>query len=211
MSITKIILVRHTQTVGNIEKRLTGREDYAITDIGEEYINKLTNRLKDIKFDRAYASTSGRAIKTIQNLADINNLKIEQDENLCEMYFGIYDGWKWEEVNKVNPSIKQNQIKTNEIMGIPEQETTKQVAERMTRTITRIAKENAGKTILICSHGVAIEAFMRGITREPFITNVEKHSQHNTSVNIINYDSEKNEYNIELLNDTSHLMLELER
>lgn len=28
---TKIILVRHVETVGNIEKRLTGRQDYALT------------------------------------------------------------------------------------------------------------------------------------------------------------------------------------
>lgn len=211
MNITKIVLVRHTQTTGNVEKRLTGREDYPLTPDGEQYVDKLTNRLKDIKFDKAYASTSGRAIKTIQKIADINNLEIEQDENLCEMYFGIYDGWKWEEVNNVNPTIKQNQIRVNEIMGIPNQETTKQVEERMTNTITRIAKENKGKTILICSHGVAIESFIRGITKQPFNVNIEANSQKNTSINIINYDFEKNEYSIELLNDTSHLMLELER
>lgn len=211
MNITKIVLVRHTQTTGNVEKRLTGREDYPLTPDGEKYVDNLTNRLKDIKFDKAYASTSGRAIKTIQKIADINNLQIEQDENLCEMYFGIYDGWKWEDVNNVNPTIKQNQIKVNEIMGIPDQETTKQVEERMTNAITRIARENKGKTILICSHGVAIESFIRGITKQPFNINIEKNSQKNTSVNIINYDFEKNEYEIELLNDISHLMLELER
>ena len=211
MNITKIVLVRHTQTTGNVEKRLTGREDYPLTPDGEKYVDNLTNRLKDIKFDKAYASTSGRAIKTIQKIADINNLQIEQDENLCEMYFGIYDGWKWEDVNNVNPTIKQNQIKVNEIMGIPDQETTKQVEERMTNAITRIARENKGKTIVICSHGVAIESFIRGITKQPFNINIEKNSQKNTSVNIINYDFEKNEYEIELLNDISHLMLELER
>lgn len=206
MNITRIVLVRHTQTIGNIEKRLTGREDYALTNEGEKYIDKLTNRFKNTKFDRVYASTSGRAIKTIQKLADINNLPIEQDENLCEMYFGIYDGWKWEEVNKVNPKIHENHIRTNEIMGIPNQESTEKVRIRMTNAITKIAKENKGKTILICSHGVAIESFIRGITKEPFTTNVEKYSQHNTSVNIINYDFEKDEYNIELLNDIGHLM-----
>ena len=28
---TRIFIVRHTETVGNIEKRLTGRQDYALT------------------------------------------------------------------------------------------------------------------------------------------------------------------------------------
>lgn len=206
--ITRIVLVRHTQTVGNVEKRLTGREDYPLTPDGEKYVDKLTNRLKGIKFDKAYASTSGRTVKTIQKIADLNNIKIEQDENLCEMYFGIYDGWKWEDVNKVNPKIKQNQIETNEIMEIPEQESTKQVETRMTNAITKIAKENIGKTILICSHGVAIEAFIRGITKKPFSVNIKENSQKNTSVNIISYDSEKNKFNVELLNDISHLQLD---
>ena len=48
---TKIYLVRHTQTIGNIEKRLTGRCDYEVTEEGKKYIDKLTQRLKNIKFD----------------------------------------------------------------------------------------------------------------------------------------------------------------
>ena len=206
MEQTKIIIVRHTQTTGNVEKRLTGREDYPITELGKNYINRLTERLKNIKFDRIYASTSGRTVKTIEKLADINKLTIEQDENLCEMYFVIYDGWKWEDVDVVNPKIRENHIKTNEIKGIPEQETTEQVQIRMTNEITKLAQENNGKTILICSHGVAIEAFLRGITKESFICNREKYSQHNTSVNIVDYNLENNKYKIELLNDITHLM-----
>lgn len=205
MGKTKIILVRHTQTVGNVEKRLTGREDYPLTHEGEQYVDKLTNKLKGIKLDKAYASTSGRTIKTIQKLADINNLKIEQNENLCEMYFGIYDGWKWDDVNKIDPQIKQNQIKINEIVGIKNQESTKQVADRMFNAITKIAKDNNGKTTLICSHGVAIEAFIRKVTNEAFSVNREENSQHNTSINILEYDNEKNKFNLVLLNDISHL------
>ena len=202
---TKIYIVRHTQTIGNIEKRLTGREDYELTEIGKEYIKKLEKRLSKIKFDKIYSSTSGRAIKTVEPIAKKQNINIIKTSELCEMYFGIYDGWKWEDVNAVNPQIKQNQIETNEIMGIPNQETTKEVAERMYNIIDKIVKENEGKTILISSHGVAIEAFIRKITNTKFSENKEKNSQKNTSVNIISYDSEKKQYKVELLNDLSHL------
>lgn len=202
---TKIYIVRHTQTIGNIEKRLTGREDYELTEIGKEYIKKLEKRLSKIKFDKIYSSTSGRAIKTVEPIAKKQNINIIKTSELCEMYFGKYDGWKWEDVNAVNPQIKQNQIETNEIMGIPNQETTKEVAERMYNIIDKIVKENEGKTILISSHGVAIEAFIRKITNTKFSENKEKNSQKNTSVNIISYDSEKKQYKVELLNDLSHL------
>ena len=202
---TKIYIIRHTQTVGNIEKRLTGREDYEITEDGKDYIKKLENALKDVCFDIAYCSTSGRTKKTIQGLADQNNISIIEDENLCEMYFGIYDGWKWEDVNKVNPRIRQMQIETNEIMGIENQETTEEVAQRMRKEITDIANKNKGRNILICSHGVAIEAFLRTITNEKFCERRTEHSQKNTSINIVNFDEEKQEYTIELLNSIKHL------
>ena len=56
------------------------------------------------------------------------------------MYFGIYDGWKWEDVNKVNPKIKERQNEINEIEGIENQETMKEAEIRMTNIIRKIAK-----------------------------------------------------------------------
>ena len=201
---TKIYLVRHTRTIGNDERRLVGRADYEVTQVGQEYINKLTEKLKNIKFDKIYSSTSGRAKKTIAPLAEQNGLNIIQDDNLCEMYFGIYDGMKWEEVNKINPEIDRLHIETNEIMNIPEQETTEQVAERMYKYIEKISKENLGKTILICSHGVAIEAFVRKITKVPFIEKREEYSQRNTSINILEY-NQNGEFEVLTINDKSHI------
>lgn len=202
---TKIYLVRHTQTVGNIEHRLTGRTDYEVTQQGKEYVSKMTERLKNIKFDIAYASTSKRTSKTIQELADLNHLQIIEDEDLCEMYFGIYDGKTWDEVNRIDPKIKKIQDDINEICEIPEQETTEEVTERMYNTMTNIATNNLGKNVLICSHGVAIEAFLRKITGLPFSEKRKEYSQKNTCLNVITYDSDTKSYEIELLNDFSHL------
>ena len=112
---TRVFIVRHTETIGNVEKRLTGRQDYEITERGQVLIQKLTKELEKIKFDRAYSSTSRRAIKTIEPIVEKQNLKIEESDELCEMYFGIYDGWKWEDVNKIQPEIKQTQNEINEI------------------------------------------------------------------------------------------------
>ena len=200
---TIIYLVRHTQTIGNVQKRLTGRSDYELTVEGKIFVHKLTERLKEVRFERAYSSGSNRTLKTILPLAELNKLQIIQEDDLCEMYFGIYDGWTWEEVNKVNPKIDKLHKEKNEIMEIPEQETTKQVAERMYKEIEKIAKDNQGKTILICSHGVAIEAFIRKVKNQSFLEEVEENSQKNTSVNILEYDDGK--FTVKLLNDISHI------
>lgn len=202
---TTIYLVRHTQTTGNVEKRLTGRKDYELTDDGKMFVEKLTKRLEKVRFDAAYSSTSNRTLKTILPLAKLNSIEVIQSDNLCEMYFGIYDGWKWEEVNKINPQIKQTQNITNEIKGIDGQESTEEVAERMYKEISKIVSKNTGKTILIASHGVAIEAFIRKIRKQSFLIDIEKNSQKNTSINIIEFDHELNEYSVLLLNDCNHI------
>lgn len=62
-------IVRHTQTVGNVEKRLTGREDYSLTVDGEKYIELLTNRLAQIDFNKVYASTSRKSNKNSKTIS----------------------------------------------------------------------------------------------------------------------------------------------
>lgn len=206
---SKIYLVRHTRTIGNDEHRLTGREDYEITLEGKKYIDLLTKKLENIKFDSAYASTSKRTSKTIQKLADLNNVEIQEYEDLCEMYFGIYDGMKWSDVDKINPKISKLHKETNEIIEIPNQETTAEVAKRMNKIMFKIANENLGKTVLICSHGVAIEAFLRSITGVKFTEEREEYSQKNTSINILNFDNESQKFTIENLNNIEHLKEEI--
>lgn len=203
MDKSKIFLVRHTETIGNIEKRLTGHEDYPLTKKGEIYVQLLTEKLKSVKFDVIYSSTSKRARKTIEPLAKLNNIKICENKNLCEMYFGIYDGYKWEDVNKENPQIRKRQINLNEISGIPKQETMKETADRMYTCIEKIVKENLGKTILIASHGIAIEAFLRKISGVAFTYEREKYCQHNTAINELEYDN--NKFKILKIGDITHI------
>ena len=200
---TRIFLVRHTETIGNIEERLMGRKDYEITDTGNALSLQLTKKLEDIKFDEIYSSPANRAMQTVKLLAEKNNVKIQEAEQLQEMYFGIYDDWKWEDVNKIQPEIKENQNRTNEICGIPEQESMQEVADRMYEYIKKIAELNKGKTILISSHGVAIEAFLRKITNVPFGDEREKYCQHYCAINEVEYKQGK--FYIKQLADVSYL------
>ena len=200
---TKLYIVRHAETEGNIEKRLTGRKDYNLTEKGEKTAEKLAQRLSDVKFDALFSSSSNRTKKTIEPIAKQNNLPIVQLDDLCEMYFGDYDGWKWEDVNKINPEIKHRQNEINEISGIPNQESMEETAERMYKCVKKICDENEGKTILICSHGVAIEAFIRKITQIPFNKEMEKYSQRNVALNVLTYNNEQ--FTIDILADTSFL------
>lgn len=205
-----IYLVRHAQSVGNIEKRLTGKQNYQLTEEGQNQVTRLTRQLENIKFDAVYSSPSTRAIDTIKKLAEKNNLEIQILPELSEMYFGIYDGYKWEDVDKIDSSISMMHEKTNEIMGIPNQETSEQVANRMYKIIEQIANKNKDNSnILIGSHGVAIEAFLRKVTKIPFTEQIQEYSQRNTCINIIEYMTNINRFNLKTLNSIKHLEISL--
>ena len=203
MEKTKLYIVRHTETIGNVEKRLTGRQDYQITKKGYNEIRALNKELENVKFDVAYSSKEKRTKKTIQDLANENKIEIKELEDLDEMYFGMYDGWKWEDINKIDSSIKKKQIITNQITGIDGQENSSQVANRMYKCITNICKENEGKTILICSHGVAIESFLRYIAHKPWKKSRKQFCQKNVAINELEYNN--NSFKILKLADTKYV------
>ncbi len=201
---TSIILVRHAECEGNIINALTGRTEFKLTKNGQEMAQDLVNELKKYKINIIYSSPSIRCIETIKPTAEYFKLDIITNKDLLEKYFGIYDGMTWEEVNKQNPEIIENKKKFNEIRGIPEQETTKQVELRMKCCIQKIARENKGNTVLICSHGCAIYNFLKSIDK----SNLDKangYSQSNAAINMIKYESEK--FDIISINQVNHLRI----
>lgn len=202
MKATNIYIIRHAETIGNIEERLTGRCDYDITENGMKSIGILTDKLKDVKFDVAYSSTEERTHKTIEQIAKRNGIEVHKVHELSEMFFGDYDGYKWEDVNKIDPKIKQLQNEINVISGIPNQESMEEVADRMYNFILKCCLNNIGKNILIGSHGVAIEAFLRKITNVPFRYEREKYTQHNVAINKVVFNN--NEFKIEILANNTY-------
>lgn len=188
---TTILLIRHAQCEGNIINALTGRTNFKLTDNGKEKAIDLISKLKGYEIDKIYSSSSIRCIDTVKPLSEYFNLDIITDDNLMEKYFGIYDGITWEEVKKINPQIVIDKEKNNEIKGIIGQESTEQVRERMKAVIGRIVRENENKTIVICSHGCAIETFLRSIDNVKQTEQREKYAQHNAQVNLLEYKDNK--------------------
>lgn len=200
---TKIILVRHAECEGNVTNSLTGRTDFKLTQLGRKMSQDLAEELKKYDIDAIYSSTSTRCIETVTPISKYLRLNITTSKELMEKYFGIYDGMKWEEVNRINPQILENKKKYNEIMGIPKQETTEELEKRIKGYIERISKLNDGKTILICSHGCAIFSFFNSVE---YIQNPEErsiYSQSNASINVLEYEKEK--FKIIKINQTNHI------
>ena len=60
-----LVLVRHGQSLWNLEDRFTGWVDVPLTDLGREEARRAGQLLKDFKFDVAYTSNLARAQNTL--------------------------------------------------------------------------------------------------------------------------------------------------
>lgn len=86
----KLFLIRHGQTVTNLEKRWTGQLDVALTEQGRREAEQIRPILAQIPFDRVYSSDLSRAVIT-QQLA-LPGYTAEQTKLLREFDVGSLAG-----------------------------------------------------------------------------------------------------------------------
>lgn len=98
----KLVLVRHGQSLWNLENRFTGWTDVDLTEKGvEEATNGgIELKEKNIKFDIVYTSYLKRAIKTMNIIleqADQMYLPIKKTWRLNERHYGALQGFNKKE------------------------------------------------------------------------------------------------------------------
>ena len=108
-----IILVRHGQSIWNLEKRFTGWVDVDLTDEGKLEAEKAGILIKNrnIKIDFYYSSLQLRANKTLNIIQNVLNDKKEFERawELNERHYGALTG-----LNKVEMSKKLGEARVHE-------------------------------------------------------------------------------------------------
>jgi len=95
----KLFLIRHGQTVWNLEGRYQGAKDIALTDVGLKQAELASKYLSRVKFSFVYSSPLKRALDTANIIALNKNACVVVRENLKEINFGKWEGMKFEEIN----------------------------------------------------------------------------------------------------------------
>ena len=190
---TKVYVIRHGESVGNLHRICLGHTDLDITELGAKQAEKTAEALKDVDFAAIYASDLIRAVHTAEPHARMRGLEVGTSEDFRELYFGT-----WENASVLMLKEKfhdQFTIGWRQNFGTftaPEGESVVEMAERVEEGIKRIAQEHRGKTILLTSHAAAIRALWGKITGHtpsewadayPFPTNA--------SYSVLEFDGEK--------------------
>ncbi len=165
---TKIILIRHGESLANASSIYLGHTDWDLTEKGKMQAEAVASYLKDEKIDLIFSSDLIRAYNTALPHSKIHGKEIIKSRELREIYLGEWEGLP---LSKIEEGWHDEFIHGwRENFGIcqtPGGESVPHLANRIYNEVKRIASENVGKYIVIATHAAAIRAFWGKITKTP--------------------------------------------
>lgn len=226
-----LYIVRHGKTMLNTTDRVQGWSDAVLTKQGEEVVQAAGIGLKDIDFQSAYSSDSGRAIQTAdiiikENQKSSDELTVTTDYRLREFNFGTYEGdlnhTMWQDIaddqgvtleefmkNMTPKSFANSVAKLDAAREESESnwpaEDYETITKRLTESLDEIVEDemnNSGSgNVLIASHGLSISALLATLFEDEY--KIPEGGLKNASVCIVKY--KDGAYTLDTVNDLSYV------
>ncbi len=202
---TKLLLVRHGQTLWNHIARYQGHSDIDLSDTGRNQAKLLSLRLATVSLQAVYASDLKRALDTARIIAEPHGLAVQALPQLREINFGAWEGLTFQEIEARYPDIANNWHSSPGSVRIPGGETFQELMERVYSTVQDLVNSNDSGTVAVITHGGAIRSIICALLGID-LNNLFRIRQDNAALNIIDF---YDRYGIlNLLNDTHHLEME---
>jgi broad specificity phosphatase PhoE len=187
----KLIIIRHGQTVDNVNKIVQGHLPGKLTKLGIEQAQKLAVRLKDEKIDFIYSSDLTRAVDTANIVAQYHkDTPLIFSRDLREKNQGSFQGKYGPDLDWENPPN--------------DMETLDQIHKRAKRVIDEFYEKHANDTTLFSTHGRFKMALQSIIFDKDVMGMDGLDTPGNTAVTIVEMTEDK-EHKIHLLNCVKHL------
>ena len=167
-----LVLVRHGESVWNVEGKWTGWTDVGLTEKGKEEARQVAAAISHIEFHIAFTSDLTRAHETLEIIkATLGRraLPVRREEALKERHYGIYTGKvKWEIQKEIGEEAFKN-LRRGWDVPIPEGETLKDVHERVVPHFLKHVQPHLkrGKNVLLVAHGNTIRTLIKHLENIP--------------------------------------------
>jgi probable phosphoglycerate mutase len=161
MEPAQLILIRHGETVWNLEGKRQGHLDSPLTAQGIAQAEALARRLQHQSFNVLYSSDLGRAYQTAKMISDGTGHEIHVDKRLRERNLGIFQGLKPDEIQKTYPEEYRIYRTSAPDYIIPRGESRRQQLERNITCLENLAEKHFGEVIVIVTHGGVLSGLFR--------------------------------------------------
>lgn len=153
----KLILVRHGESLWNLENRFTGWVDVPLTPKGEAEAKLAGEKLRGISIDVAYTSVLTRAQETLRIMMEVMaiDFPIIRDQALNERHYGDLQGLNKAETAKRYGDEQVHIWRRSYDIPPPNGESLKDTAARTLPFFDRaiLGDIAQGKDVLVVAHG----------------------------------------------------------
>lgn len=159
-----IYFVRHGQTIWNVENKICGSTDIALTDLGHQQAIAVGNLILERQYaiDAILYSPLMRAADTAKHIADITGLPAMEESRLREQNFG-----KYESTPRDGAAFRQAKMQfADRYEG---GESMLQLAQRIYNLLDELMQQE--KTYLLVAHnGIArvVRSYFQDMTNEQY-------------------------------------------
>lgn len=203
--VTKIYLIRHAEAEGNVKEFFQGNLDTPLTEKGEQQLECLAQRFREVPLEALYFSPFQRARLTAEAVNRYHGLKMIPEFELREINGGEWEGHSWRDLPAISPEQYKNWTQKMWTFCAPFGDAMTDVYDRMKAALTKIAQENGGKTIAVVSHGCALRNFLSFVEFHRIEGLPDVGWSDNSAVSLVEYDSETEQWKLIFKNDSSHL------
>ena len=157
---------RHGQTVWNVENKICGATDIALTELGHQQAVDLGQKIleEDIRIDEILYSPLIRAAETARHISEITGVPRRMEPRLIEQNFGRYE-------STPRDGEEFRQAKMNFICSYDGGESMLHLCQRIYNLIDDIRLEADHKCYLLVAHnGIsrAVQSYFTDMSNEEF-------------------------------------------
>lgn len=156
----KLYLVRHGQTMWNVQRRMQGWEDSALTEEGQLQALQHGHLLKRENVDVIYASDLGRVRETVKRIRMQCDAEVQYLKDLRECCMGAWEGQQIEDIKANWPAEYAAWRYGDESVSPPEGESLVQLKNRVNQVLKSVVKTSNKLKIAFVTHGLTTRALL---------------------------------------------------
>ena len=166
MKMGYVYFVRHGQTVWNVENKICGATDIALTELGHQQAIDTGKKILEqgIHADEILYSPLMRAADTAKHISEVTGIPARVEPRLKEQNFG-----KWESTARDGLEFKK--AKEQFVSRFEGGESMLHLAQRIYNLLDEIKEESEEKTYILVAHnGIArvVQSYFYEMTNEAY-------------------------------------------
>ena len=186
---TRIILIRHGQSLANAKELFAGHSDFDLSPVGHEQAARAAKYLRENeKISAIYSSDLLRAYHTACPIGEACGIPVIKDTTLREIYAGKWESLSFTEIAEKYPEEYSVWMHDYSKARPVEGESTKDVYERIVPHVLELARKHDGETILVSTHATVVRAFTAYATGYSSEESGRVRFSQNASINLFAYD-----------------------